>query len=96
MEDPYVKAMIKSSSVVPHIRSLYDAGTPLFTKEVIRDVQRQLKDFEDAKNQGLNAPNVYLQGIDGEMVNVEQEIGPDVPLGPNETIDVEPVQLVKT
>lgn len=51
------------------IRSLYDAGTPLYTKEAIQDIDQQL---EKCVHRG---EKVLVRGLDGIMVDFEIESG---------------------
>lgn len=57
------------------IRSLYDAGTPLYTKEAIRDIDQQL---EKCVQRG---EKVLVRGLDGIMVDFEIESGRTFPVG---------------
>jgi hypothetical protein len=63
------------AEVTSKIRSLYDAGTPFYTKEVIRDVDRQPKKFVE------RGQKVSVRGLDGIMVDFEIESGLTLPVG---------------
>lgn len=41
---PLDRTLREATEVSGHIRSLYDSGVPLFSKEVLRDVGRQLNE----------------------------------------------------
>ena len=56
----------KATEVSSHIRSLYDAGEPLYSKEIIRDVDRQLR---------VGSQKVSVRGLDGIVVDVDIETG---------------------
>ena len=51
------------------IRALFDAGTPFYTKEVIRDVCQQLEKF------GGKGQKVSVRGLDGVIVDFDVESG---------------------
>jgi hypothetical protein len=55
-----------ATEVSSHIRSLYDAGEPLYTKDIIRDVSRQLRG---------GSQKVLVRGLNGTAVDVDMEIG---------------------
>ena len=54
-----------SKEVFAEIFSLWEAGTPFFTKESIRDVYRQLTDST------TSGQKISVRGIDGRMVEVK-------------------------
>jgi hypothetical protein len=56
----------KATEVSSHIRSLYDAGEPLYSKEIIRDVCRQLRG---------GSQKVLVRGLNGIAVDVDMEMG---------------------
>ncbi|WEW58642.1 hypothetical protein PRK78_004110 [Emydomyces testavorans] len=51
------------------IRSLYEAGCPLFTKDAIRDVSEQLK------QNGDTGQEILIKGLDGTIVDFNIETG---------------------
>jgi len=55
---------------ISKIQSLYDAGTPLFTKDAIRDLGRQLVRYKDQEVvvTGLNGVRVVLRTPDVNLV----------------------------
>jgi hypothetical protein len=52
---------------------MYDAGTPLFTRESIRDIGRQLSE--------VDAQKVTVAGLDGVPVEFEIRTGSTTPAG---------------
>lgn len=85
----------KRAEAYTRIRSLFDAGTPIFTKEMIRDVCWQLE-RSDQRGQKIS-----VRGLDGVMVDFETESGRILP-GTESGLEFilcvyrfsEPVQLV--
>jgi len=66
---PAEEIVRKWPEVTLKIRSLFDAGTPFFTKEVIRDVCQQLEKF------GGKGQKVSVRGLDGVIVDFDIESG---------------------
>jgi len=56
----------EATEVSSHIRSLYDAGEPFYSKEIIRDIGRQLRS---------GSQKVSVRGLDGIVVDVDIETG---------------------
>ena len=63
------------AQVHSRIRALYDSGTPLFTKETIQDLDKQLKSLTD------RSQKVYVKGLDGNILAFENETGRTFPAG---------------
>lgn len=63
----------ENAEFVKHIRELYDAGVPLFTKERLREVAWQLKDYEQNKSQPEQ--KIFVRGIDGKKVEFLIQVG---------------------
>ena len=59
----------KRAEAAQKIRSLFDAGTPFYTKEVIRDVCQQLEKF------GEKGQKVSVRGFDEVIVDFDIESG---------------------
>ncbi|KIW16835.1 hypothetical protein PV08_04025 [Exophiala spinifera] len=57
----------EAAEVSSRILSTYHAGEPLFSKEIIRDVARQLANTECRK--------VSVRGLDGQVVEIDVETG---------------------
>jgi hypothetical protein len=59
------------AEALSRLREMYDAGTPLFTTESIRDVARQLRDADTR--------NVTVTGLDGAPVEFDLRTGSTTP-----------------
>jgi uncharacterized protein YoaH (UPF0181 family) len=57
------ESMKQTMEAITKIQELYDAGTPLYTKEAIQDVQSQLRD--------KNRQQISVTGLDGNKVEFE-------------------------
>lgn len=57
----------EAAEISSRILSLYNAGEPLFSKEILRDVARQLAETESRK--------VSVRGVDGVVVQFDIETG---------------------
>ncbi|KAI0101991.1 hypothetical protein GGR51DRAFT_528217 [Nemania sp. FL0031] len=71
------------NSICQDIQAMYDAGTPVFTKDSIRKIGEELKHFQTGERN--NGAKITLKGIDG----VDYEIVVDSPIsqgGENEHI----------
>ena len=60
----------KKTEIIAKIRSIYDAGTPLFTKEALEILSQELQQCKGGK-----AHQVLLNGLDGKAVNFKIETG---------------------
>ena len=54
-------------AVHSRIRALYNSGTPLFTKEAIRDLGKQLQSLAEV------GQKVHVRGLDGRIVEYENQ-----------------------
>lgn len=54
------------TEVSSHIRSLYDAGVPIYSKEMTRDVVNQLRSGHQ---------KILVRGLDGNIVDFDIETG---------------------
>lgn len=61
-----------------YIRSLYQPGTPFFTKKGIRNLHEQLQD--------RSRSTFYIPALDGSVVEVENETGKVLP-GPRTELE---------
>lgn len=71
------------NSICQEIQAIYDAGTPVFTKDSIRKVGEELKHFQDGERN--NGAKVTLKGING----VDYEVFVEPPIserGENELV----------
>lgn len=65
----------KINEAILKIRSLYDAGTPFYTKEALQDVCQQL---EKSVERGQK---VWVKGLDGILVDFDIENGRTIAAG---------------
>ncbi|KAI0555178.1 hypothetical protein F4679DRAFT_522518 [Xylaria curta] len=56
------ETVAQMNSIIDEIRTIYDAGTPLFTKDAIRNVGKEL---EICRKDALDGRDVILRGING-------------------------------
>ncbi|KAI5857448.1 hypothetical protein GGS23DRAFT_587480 [Durotheca rogersii] len=76
------KKVSQIHSICREIRSIYDAGTPFYTKDAIRKVGEELRRFQ--KGERPDGGNIILKGVNG--VDYEVFVNPLTrdPLGENE------------
>jgi hypothetical protein len=65
-----------AEEVSARIRSLYEAGVPIYNKELLRNIAQQLKD---------KLPKVSVIGIDGTEVTSDIDTGQPYDVGDPET-----------
>ncbi|KAI1192954.1 hypothetical protein F5X97DRAFT_60571 [Nemania serpens] len=71
------------NSICQDIQAMYDAGTPVFTKDSIRKIGEELKHFQNGEHS--NGAKITLKGING----VDYEVSVDPPIserGENEHV----------
>ena len=58
-----------------NVRTWYDSGAPFFTKQAIQDLQNQLQSSLQT------GEKIVIKGLDGKIIEVENETGKVFPIG---------------
>ncbi|PGG95102.1 hypothetical protein AJ79_10259, partial [Helicocarpus griseus UAMH5409] len=59
------------TEAIPRINALYEAGTPFFTKQAIREIQQQINNA--ISNEEIKT--ISVKGLDNVLVDFDVEIG---------------------
>jgi hypothetical protein len=57
------KKRSRINSICQDIQAMYDAGTPIFTRDSIRKIGEELERFQNGEHE--NGANITLKGING-------------------------------
>lgn len=74
MEPQDQEEIAEMNSIIREIQTIYDAGTPMFTKDAIRKVGSELDVFQ--KGGASNGREITLKGINGADYTIF--VGPPV------------------
>ncbi len=77
----------QSAEVMSMILDFYDAGTPLYTKEALREIHKQLMDKKDILN-------ILVAGLDGKTVDFKLFESSFKTRGPNADLELIPHVLL--